>query len=729
MVLIGRQVLELKYVKEPIKQLICSPNHELLAVVTDHTIHICVLPDPTHLEQPDSGPIRPKAQTLGPTTHVVSQPRIVSALWHPLGVNGTCLVTVTEDAVVRLWELNMENRWAAGEPTVAVDLRKLQYARSYEDDTQPASMGKNRGFSANAIGMEVASACFGGRGTEEEGGWSAMTLWVAMTEGDIFALCPLLPSKWHPPSTLIPSLTTSIAAKRTFLEASQAPVAEKDVCDHQYSWLAEIDREEPMLMQGKAGFAEPIPVYSRPKSFKPVPQLQGPFSILPGDVEDDLNVIDIQVVAPAIETEDLYGDDDEAPEQKGLTSSLICLLTGSGRVYTCLDLNGVEGRWLPTKKSNMRFRQPEIVPELVILEALDTAVGQGVESVGGRPMLTPDIHSRYAFFVTHGLGVFYLSLDPLVENLEKEVKAESSAGLQVRMNAVMNGSQILRERIIRFREEQSQELSAPAVMQDSDLGYFLLTTCDGLPYAAVLDQPREEFDDADDEYDNFIKKEDVSLEVPFADPRAAYQPPDSLYQPSTLGNFVDTHVNARYKHSLREEVRLSAATLEIMTEAHRLLSRETFEMGKGVSDLFARCDRMQHELRNQIRSVREIAEKVDHINEEDADDFEEEAKARGSKRLDERLERAKDRYAELISRHEALKRKLAQAGGRPLSEKEQGWTKEVDKLGKSLVAPEGEDDSGEESKHEYWRRFDEVGMAFLFFPYLCILICFIKHVR
>ena len=714
-----RQVLKLQYVKEPIQQLVRSPNNDLLAVVTDHTVHICILPDPSHLEQPDTGPIRPKTQFLGHTTHVLSESRVASVLWHPLGANGSCLVTVTEDAVVRLWELNMENRWSSEHPTVAVDLRKLQYARSYEDDIQPAKMGDNRGFSTDAFGMEVASACFGGRGTEEEAGWSAMTLWVAMTEGDVYALCPLLPSKWQPPPSLIPSLTTSIQAQRSFLEASQATVAEKENCEQQYAWLAEIDREEPMLIQGKTEFSDPVPVYRRPKILKSVPQLQGPFVINPGDVGENLDIADIQVVAPTIDTEDLYaGEDEFTANAQGLSSSLVCLLSGSGRVYVCLDLTGVEAQWLPMKKPNLRSRQFEEPQELIILEAVDTVASQGSEKIFGEPpMLTADFHSRYAFFITHGFGVFYLSLNALVQQLDKEIQAENIAGLQVRMNVVMDRSNVLREQMLRFREEDNKRgLSAPAIMQDSDLGYFLLTTCDGLPHAAILDQPREYSESPEREFIALPQREELATQVPVADPRPAYQPPESLYQPLSLRTFVDTRTNSRYKHTLKDEIRLSAATLEIMTEAHRVISKETFDMGKGVSDLFARCDRMRHELRNQIQSVREIAEKVDHINEEDTDDLETEARARGREKLDERLQRVKERYTELTVRHKGLKKKLAQTGARPLSEKEQAWSREVEKLGKALLSPEHEEEEEEEGSEraakeigqEYWKRFEEV---------------------
>jgi len=37
-------------------------------------------------------------------------------------------------------------------------------------------------------------------------------------------------------------------------------------------------------------------------------------------------------------------------DQDGLSVAVVCLLTKSGRIHICLDLDGVEGKWLPNKK-------------------------------------------------------------------------------------------------------------------------------------------------------------------------------------------------------------------------------------------------------------------------------------------------------------------------------------------------------------------------------------------
>ena len=339
-------------VGEQIRQLRISPNGYLLAIATSHTVHVAVLPERSHLGQA-SGAIRLKTHMVGPTTHVLSQSSLASVLWHPCGVAGNCLVTVTADAVVRVWELDRSNRLSFDSPSLAVDLKKLSVAASQEDDTTPHRMGRNRSFSTDDIGMDVASACFGGTGSSGESAWSAMTLWVAMKEGDVYALCPLLPSNWQPSPTVLPSLSTAIVSKTSSLVGEKSPeAADTRQLGEQYNWISNVDGQAPILLPGVTDFSKEAEVYSCPLHAGRTPAVQGPFQLLRGNVEGDRELSDIHVIAAKIDAEELMiGEDSDSEsgliDEDGLSASTICLMTTSGRVYLCLDLEGVEGQWLP----------------------------------------------------------------------------------------------------------------------------------------------------------------------------------------------------------------------------------------------------------------------------------------------------------------------------------------------------------------------------------------------
>ena len=347
---------------------------------------------------------------------------------------------------------------------------------------------------------------------------------------------------------------------------------------------------------------------------------------------------------------------------------------------------------------------------MVLLEALDTLRPEDA-STSEWPTFTPDIGSRYSFFTTHSKGVFFFSVSPWIQNLEKELQNSSHVGTQFRLDILTKGSGTLRERILDI--EQSDEgsdeaVSACIVLQDSDLGYFLLTASGEQPQAVDLDAPDDSL------LPEINGTTDLDLESDFklltmGPARTAYQPPESLWAESTLPIFLDQNTSGRHKKTFKEEIRLSSFTLGLMTEAHRILSEETYQLGIAAADLFRRCERLVDEFRDQIRRVRDTALRIDQINDEDADDYEEKDTARGGAKIEERLEQAKARQENIIARHEALRKKLTSACRRDLSEKEKAFISEVDTLGKALLEAdnkEEKDDSGR--KREPWRRYAEV---------------------
>lgn len=281
---------------------------------------------------------------------MLEQAQVVAAIWHPLGHLGACLVTVTTDACVRLWELNRDSRHSFDEPALALDLKKLGNASSAEEDFRASKYGTSKAFSPDSVEMEVAGACFGGAGTAEEHGWSPMTLWVAMTEGDVYALCPLLPTKWEPTPSTIPSLSTSVVSKTTMIAHDpDASEDERRIADQQQRWLADIDSQDPLTASHPLTSHE-FHVYFRPTTPPAIPKLQGPFQLSPDP--DFSEVTDIFVIAPRVDDDALMQEEDDPDyyEREGLSVGIVCLATKGGNVHICLDLNGVEAQWLPSKR-------------------------------------------------------------------------------------------------------------------------------------------------------------------------------------------------------------------------------------------------------------------------------------------------------------------------------------------------------------------------------------------
>ncbi len=336
------------------------------------------------------------------------------------------------------------------------------------------------------------------------------------------------------------------------------------------------------------------------------------------------------------------------------------------------------------------------------------------------PMFSVDVYSRYAFFVTHRQGVNYLSLSPWIQRLENELKGSASTGAAFRIEIFTEGFRTLREQILYQsngtgnEDLQSETFSGCVVLQDSDLGYFLLTAAGEQPYAVILDLPDSELAQDIFGYDEEDFEPDMKM-LATGPPRAVYQPPASLWSPSALSNFLDTRVHNRHKKTLTEEIRLSAATLDLMTEAHRVLSHETHQLGIAVADLFRRCERLQDEFRDQIRRANELVHQIERVADEDADDYDEEDhdRPRGNAALEHRLEAARLRQVKLVGRHNDLRKELVKSGGRGLSGKEQIWAWEFQKL-ENLISSSSAKENQEDKngKHrgpaEPWRRYQEV---------------------
>ncbi|TQB71227.1 hypothetical protein MPDQ_007698 [Monascus purpureus] len=703
-------------VSDEIRQIIPSPNGAFMAIITDHTVHISVIPDSSHLASSDTSPIRLKTYQLGPTTHVIPQSPVVSAIWHPLGLQSNlmgCIVTVTADSAVRVWELDRNNHWSFDRPTLAIDLKKLVDGTSSDQDFSPLAFGQSKGFSADGIDMETVSACFAGSGHESEDVWAPMTLWVAMRPGDLYALCPLLPSRWQAPSTTIPSLSATIVPKLGALE--EDPEDSEDqltYCRQQYEWLRTIDEEGPLFNSSDLATIPGAEVFTRPANPSAVPRLQGPFRFDDDDVSDDLDLCDLLVIPAKIDVADLMiGEEDElVVEESGkdkLSVTVLCLSTASGVVHICLNLDGVEGQWLPKTKPNTFSMPFWDASELVLVESLGT-VREDRRQSNSWPIFTKDVRSAYEFYVTNANNVVCISFSPWVQRLEAELQSEDTSGSAFRLQVLCEGLASSRERVIQVDDEadssavvksQKAHLASSIVFYDYDVGYLLLTYRSSLPYAAILDSPEVSFPSLTDL---------PALEAPGQLPgpslplprRPPYQVPAIFYSGSPLESFVEKHVPHRQRHTLKEQVRLSPATLDMVAAAHRILSAHTNALERAASDLFRRCELLGGEIRDQLKQLGDVAERIHGVSSELEEDGKWKEGSRSGDALDKRLQAAKDRQKNLVQRYENLRNRILNSGGRPLSRKEEAWISEVNVLSESVGEPDQTSEGGRQTLSE-----------------------------
>lgn len=697
-------------VADDIRQLIISPNSNYLAILTTHTIHICVLPDSSHLTSEDAGALKPKIFTLGPTTHVTSRSPIVSALWHPLGVNGSCIVTVTADAIVRVWELSINDRWSFDTPTTSVDLKKLVDGTTLDQDFSASNSATNKAFSPDSFEMEVAAASFPNQGS---GGWNPMTLWIAMREGDVYALCPLLPQRWSPPPTLIPSLSVSIVTTVASIEDDpEVGEQEKLLAQQQLEWMGELDSQEPQVIDGT--IEDPIiEVYTRPARPGVIPRLQGPFDLVSdpdtGD-ELDTSITDILVIGKKTETDELmFGEEEELVmddgDQEGLSLAVICLLSTSGQVRVYLDLEGIQAQWLPPKnKSKLsRLLATSEPPSLLSFQAIDTMSPVEVNEESW-PVFSTDAMSRYNFFVTHHAAITFISLTSWIFRLESELNGDSEAGTDFRIGLLVN-SQSSRDRIYsQPTADVAVPLTACNVIRDPDLGYFLLSATPYDPIALTFDTPEVDLAPIRQESPVFEREASIAAPLDFYEPRPVFNAPHVFDEGSALPTLLERLRTSRHKTIVKQEVRLSPLTLQLFTDAHKVLADETYRLGIAAAEVFRRCDLLQTELRQQILKANEVKGRIDNINGSHRDG------EADNVMYERRVGAAKDRQGKLAQRLENLRKMVGKATTRDLSSKERAFVEEVKALEASVSEPaSGENAATRLQSKQLWKRLEDIG--------------------
>jgi nucleoporin NUP82 len=672
-------------VARPIRQLSVSPSGEFIAIGTSHTVHIAVLPATSHLRSEDHAPLKLKAFQLGPTAHVLEQAPLVSMIWHPLSPTGHALLTVTQDACVRLWELDRENRSTFDEPALAVDLKKMGNATSTQDDLSASKYGMNPGFSPDSAEMQVAGACFGGQGRGDESGWASMTLWVAMTEGDVYALCPLLPNKWVATASMLPSLTTSVVAKaRAISQIPDATQTEQRIADQQCRWLADVDAQDPILLSGGSDFDE-VEVYDRPERPPAVPKLQGPFYV--GSEMDIGEITDIFVIPPKTDTEALYDGDDYADqEDDGLSVGVVCIATSTSKIHICLDLDGVEAEWLPSKRSRTISLDDEDDKDLLLFETVD--ISHPDFDNEGWPTFTTSPSDRYEVFATTPSGVYCLNFRPWIRSLEDEVVGSTEEGVDFRVNVLVESSRTSVHKVVDMPAEPYRGINTAIALIDNSVGYLVLTAAMNVPFSALLDIPPHPYAP-----DPIVPPTAL---LPSPEPRAPYQPAEEFFARSRLPELLNTAraQNKAISGDLQSQVRFSPQTLQLMTEAHRILSTETHRLGLAAAELFRRLERMRAEMQEQVRRVKEAKQRVEAVVGEDeavedyeGDEGEEGEMLVGKDKMEVKVNESNERTVELMDRVERLRKKMAKLAGTDLSGKEKAFAEEVKRIDAELSPP------------------------------------------
>jgi nucleoporin NUP82 len=338
--------------------------------------------------------------------------------------------------------------------------------------------------------------------------------------------------------------------------------------------------------------------------------------------------------------------------------------------------------------------------DLIIAETITLVEG---DQSSYNQSITPDVHTDFSFFVSHASGVYYVSLEPWIRELESELSHPQTDGAEFRLQRLLESTNSSVEQYLQRKAQGSiseQDVTSAVVIEDGNVGYILLTTVDNEPHAALLDAP--DF--------GFASEERIAAHMHITGPqkevREAWHPPKELYEPVDLLSSI--HIPARHRTAMKEEVKLSPANLDLLMNVHRVLSAKTARLRQAVSDLFNRAARLQDDFRAQVWRTAQVASKIDEVtgNGQAGSDN---GSLYGSARIDERLDKVRSRQEEINARYEKLRNKMLKFSSSELSEKEASLVEElsamdsaVDKSNSNLTS----DVDG--SQMPAWQRLDQL---------------------
>jgi len=131
-------------------------------------------------------------------------------------------------------------------------------------------------------------------------------------------------------------------------------------------------------------------------------------------------------------------------------------------------------------------------------------------------------------------------------------------------------------------------------------------------------------------------------------------------------------------------------------------------LGTAAAELFRRCERLQIELRGQIRRANEVASRVEAVTGDDIDDG---LVTGGNEGIEKRIREARDKQKNLVERLEKMRKRVMKGSSRELSDKEKIWMEEIMVLKSNVIGGEEEEKDTTLLKRrmkESWKRYEEV---------------------
>ncbi|KAF8423559.1 hypothetical protein EV426DRAFT_602039 [Tirmania nivea] len=581
----GYQVLGIPELDFTIHQLDISPDGQYLAIVGERRVAVCLLPSPGFVRSSDEK-LRAVCRQIGKFYHNDSSEKTVRAVWHPFGFQGSSLVILTSDAFVRVYDITMDQETTCEVPDQVFDLNSL------------AGRERQRtSFIPDPESFEPASCCF----ASGDLCWRPFSLYILMRGGDIYSLCPIVPSRWVPSENYLPKLQRELSTQLEALEDSTDVTRSSRLgLRQQAKWLEEVLNQETARRSSSINRRDQEFYFTRPESISLTPTLQGPFLLQPAPVDTS--------------AEEVYACDIIHTTSDPVAT--ISVVWSNANIDVFLEFEPIQARWVGKK---LRHKQPDEdknPPIIATFETIKLNIPLPEDHARKHwPVFVENPLIGEVLFVAHYAGVEAVDMSEWLKGLKLVADPEEGEDFIAKQLQRTQGSIV--KKVVdsgKTLPNLPHSILGCLVLQDSYVGYILIASSKTLVYTADFDIPFE--------FRNVVDLEDASILAKPPKPTPVtyipsismplLEPPAILREPSGLYHFMLANMH-RNPQLMKGPLHYNAESLEILRQAREQVKREYEKLTSVAEIMYARAKQQKAEYERQLLKVHELITRQEGI--------------------------------------------------------------------------------------------------------------------
>lgn len=489
-----------------------------------------------------------------------------------------------------------------------------------------------------------------------------------MRGGDIYALTPLVPSRWNASREYLQNLSLDITADLESLEDG-ASVQEKRSLWQQTKWINHVLNQEAGLAAAAFGNASPgkkgPTCLSRPDTVVgPTPLLQGPFLFQPaplefqGDVYDACDIFHIEAGAIGV----------------------IGVLFSNGKVDICLEFEQLRAKWVDRKKKGrVEEEEKAELPIIAAYESINLDISD--TSTKNWPVFMADPRSEQIWYVNHNSGVVSFSMKAWLSKLASVMDDDEEDGF---MTKLLAGSPQSSVRKVIDHGKRLAGLMKPiigsVVVYEAYLGYILIaatpTSVESVEFDEVLAQTSagafskaQSFGQTTPQRNAAVQSAPYTATPPTIKKKTSilsppYTPSPEFRKPSALPVLLQ-QAAAHNSRLVRAPIMFSTESNEFLRRARDTLKVEYDRIMEAAQEMYDRAALQRIEYRKQLETIHKASENLEKLRNKD---------------VRERLVQYLKKQEELQARADEVLKTLIVKSETGFSDAEKKWFKEIAKI-------------------------------------------------